>query len=400
VSPQGVRSSAASRVLLTALLLTPGVHSAACAIQGRQQLPDSLAQAQSLYIQDELTEALPIFQAVAAKEPSNADAHAWLAETARRLGKSDQAAEAARAALRLAPCHAFAHNVLGDLYRPQWSHWGKVNADSAWTHLMRAAECDTTDGNPWTGIWGEAMRRGDTLLEVRALRRMVETKFLAPSVLAYGRWFLEGLPENALLVTGGDMDTWGVLAVQTVERFRTDVAIVNTWLLNIDWYPDLISKRYGLPLPSPAQPVGEASNGISSSWREKSLGGTLRRELAATVPQPAGPGRFAFAGSYWLLTARDSFADSMVIRRAFETVRGADFALPVVSPSDRSPLRRRSWIGYEMVVATAFHYAAILRAAGRKLEAARIEAWTQDFGRRAGLSSHTVEQLRQFALNG
>ncbi len=130
-----------------------------------------------------------------------------------------------------------------------------MNADSAWTHLMRAAECDTTDGNPWTGIWGEAMRRGDTVLEVRALRRMVESKFLAPSVLAYGRWFLQGL-------------------------------------------------------------------------------------------------------------------------------------------------RRRSWIGYEMVVATAFHYAAILRAAGRRPEAARIEAWTRDFGRRAGLSSHTIAQLRQFALNG
>jgi len=99
VSPQEGGSGAASLALLTALLLTPGVHSAACAIQGRQQLPDSLAQARSLYIQDELTEALPIFQAVAAKEPSNADAHAWLnrARQFRRLnGHSTRVRERAR----------------------------------------------------------------------------------------------------------------------------------------------------------------------------------------------------------------------------------------------------------------------------------------------------------------
>src|SRR6266702_3470865 len=188
MSSQAGRSSAASVVLLAAVLLTPGVVSVAWAIQVPQQPPNSLAHARALYLQNKLAEALPILQAVAAKEPNNADAHAWLAETARRLHEFDRAVEAARTALRLAPCHAFAHNVLGDLYRPQWSDWGKVNADSAWTHLLRAAECDSTDGNPWTGIWGEAMRRGDSVLEVRALRRMVESKFLAPSVLAYGRW--------------------------------------------------------------------------------------------------------------------------------------------------------------------------------------------------------------------
>src|SRR5713101_588579 len=200
-----------------------------------------------------------------------------LAETARRLHEFDRAAEAARAALRLAPCHAFAHNVLGDLYRPQWSEWAKVNADSAWTHLLRAAECDATDGNPWTGIWGEAMRRGDSVLEARALRRMVETNFLAPSVLAYGRWLLRGLPENPVLLTAGDVDTWGVLAVQTVERLRTDVAVVNTSLLNLDWYAKLMSERHRLSLAAPAQAVSGVSDTIISDLRAKSLAGILQR---------------------------------------------------------------------------------------------------------------------------
>ncbi len=391
------RRSAAGAVVIAAVLLTSGAHSAARAIQVGQQPSDSLAQARALYMQNKLAEALPMFQALAVRDQNNADAYAWLAETARRLGDFNRAVEAARTAVRLAPCHAFAHNVLGDLYRPQWSHWEKVNGDSAWTHLRQAAECDTSDGNPWTGIWGEAMRREDASMEARALRRMVEIKFLAPSALAYARWFLRGLPEHAVLLTAGDVDTWGVLAVQTVERFRTDVAIVNAPLLNLDWYPRLISKRYGLPLPTPSLAAGEASDKIISYWRETSLDGTLPRRLAATAPQSSRPGRFAFAGSSWLLTARDSFADSITIRRAFESVHDAEFALPVVSPSDRSPLRRRKWIGYEIVVATAFHYADILERQRRKPEGTRTEAWARDFGRRAGLSSESIEQLHQFA---
>lgn len=383
--------------LFAALLLTSGVHSAARALQVPRQPSASLAQARALYMQNKLAEALPIFQAVAAREPNNADAYAWLAETARRLREFEQSAAAARTALRMDPCHAFAHNVLGDLYRPQWSDWGKVNADSAWTHLLRAAECDSTDGNPWTGIWGEAMRRGDSVMEARALRRMVETNFLAPSVLAYGRWFLRGLPENAVLLTAGDVDTWGVLAVQTVERFRTDVAVVNTSLLNLDWYPKLMSERHRLPLTAPARATGGVSDTIVADLRAKSLAGILRRPLAATIPPSSGPGRFAFAGSYWFLVERDGISDTTVIRRAFDGVRGAELALPVVSPRDRSPVRRRSWIP-ETVVVAAFHYADILRGVGRESDATRMKAWARVFGQEAGLSSDSLEQLRQFAL--
>lgn len=384
-------------VMLAIGSLVSEAYAAAGSFRVRQQPADSLAQARALYLQNKVAEALPVFQAVATNEPNNAEAHAWLAEAARRLGQFDRAEEAARIAVRLVPCHAFAHNVLGDLYRPQVSQWDKVNADSAWAHLMQAAECDTTDGNPWAAIWGEAERRGDSSMERRAIHRVVETGFITPSILAYSHWLLEGLPKDAVLLTAGDLDTWGVLAVQTVERFRTDVAVVNTWLLNRDWYPPLINKREGLPLPTLPPSGGDASEGIRSFWRAKSLDGTLRRPIAATAPQPDGPGQFAFAGSCWRLTAHDSFADSSVIRRAFEGLQSADLALPAVSATDRSPVRRTKWIGYEVPVATAFRYASILDQQGQKAAATRTEAWALDFGRRSGLSAGTVEMLRRFA---
>lgn len=391
-------NTTAPTLLALAIAFPLPTDAAAWTFHVRQQPADSLARARAVYMENKVAEALPLFQAVASKEPNNAEAHAWLAEAARRLGQFDRAEESARIALRLVPCHAFAHNVLGDLYRPQVSQWHKVNADSAWKHLMRAAECDTTDGNPWASIWGEAERRADSLMERRAVRRLVETGFLTPSVLAYSRWVLEGLPNDALLFTAGDLDTWGVLAVQTVERLRTDVAVVNTWQLNLDWYPPLVRKRDGLPLPTLPPSAGDASEAIRSFWRAKSLDGTLGRPIAATAPQPTGPGQFAFAGSSWRLTARDYFADSSVIRRAFESLHDADLALPAVSANDRSPVRRTKWIGYEVAVATAFRYASILDQQGHKAEATRTEAWARDFGRRSGLSAESVAILRRFAL--
>ena len=73
-------------VMLAIGSLVSETHAAAGSFQVRQQAADSLAQARALYLQNKVGEALPIFQAVATNEPKNAEAHAWLAEAARRLG--------------------------------------------------------------------------------------------------------------------------------------------------------------------------------------------------------------------------------------------------------------------------------------------------------------------------
>lgn len=60
----------------------------------------------------------------------------------------------------------------------------------------------------------------------------------------YIHTMLQSCPKYALLFTGGDMDTYYPIYIQFVERFRTDVSILNLYLLKEPWFLKMITESH------------------------------------------------------------------------------------------------------------------------------------------------------------
>lgn len=375
-----------------------------------------------LYRENQLEKALPFLREAVRQEPLNADAHAWLAETLRRLRQHDEAVEEATQALVIDPCHSFAHTILGDARNPMYSSWKGVDAETNWEHLLKAIDCNPNDGGAWTSIWSQAIMRGDREMERKAARALIERGFLTDAVLAYNRWMLRNLPKDAILLTNGDMDTYPAVALQEVEGFRKDVGVVNLALLNTPWYARMVRSRYEVPLPFDDDDLDTAApfrdeNGkivtiskqIVRGWFDMQREGKLGRPLAVAVTvsdtefTPDSEDRLQMAGPYALCHAEPPTApqDTTVMRLSIAEIDPKDFEGPFVSETDRSPVRRA---GSDRLVtnitAVALRYGHALLDAGRASEAYELAQWAAAFEARTNIglvSGETIKDLKETA---
>jgi tetratricopeptide (TPR) repeat protein len=344
-----------------------------------------------VFLENDLDAAEPMLAGVVEREPGNADARAWYAECLRRQGEPDKAYQEAAAAVSLDPDHAFAHTVLGDLFSPRLSSWGRVDADSAWYHLLLAVEADHADGNAWSSLWIHSMMRDNADLEHEAAVALLESGFLTPAALAYNRWQLENLPPNAILLTNGDMDTYPAVALQEAEGLREDVAIINLSLLNLPWYVRNRAGKYDLPLPLSDDEldgfehrrnidgdiVGRGDR-IVAGWLEMQRLRDLDRPLCAAVTVSCfdftrdAVGRMIYCGSYYeyMPRALRCEADIDEIEHNLSAVRPEDFEGPFASTIDRSPVRRSQTDRIaQNVTAAMLRYVDLLVREGRLDEA-------------------------------
>ena len=325
-----------------------------------QQANDSLTQGIGLYNQNELEKALPYFKTAAEETGAGSEAFAYLAETYRRIGMREEALETAEKSLEIDPCNSFAHVTLSYLYNPMYGDWEWADREKAWSHIQKGIECNPDDGNIWLAAWTEAIYRKDREIESKSLKMLVDTGFLTPAILAFNRWMLQHLPQDAILLTNGDMDTYPAVALQETEGFRNDVTVMNYSLLNTRWYQQHIQSRYNVKFPLSDEELDNLKATKDKSDRVKTVASRIMSELikAKSENKFGRPiaisitvGDFSFAEGFedhfnlmgafnlWSDKKAESNYDIDAVKTSLESLNINDFAGPFISAEDKSPVR-------------------------------------------------------------
>ncbi|MGQ9604043.1 MAG: tetratricopeptide repeat protein [bacterium] len=307
-----------------------------------------------LYLSGEYEDATKILEASTKLMADDPDVYAWYAECMIATGQYEKAEKAAHTALRINPEHGFSHTVLGRLFDPMSSSWEKADGESAWFYLCEAIKFDPGDGNAWMALIPYAQRRNDAEVEIRADTMLIVTGFLTNAILNYSRWVLKHLPPNAILITGGDLDTYSCLALQAREGIRNDVGIIDLRLLGWDWYVNRIAEGYSLIAFSSqiqtSDSEDEMSGSAGSNWRIVSGiismidAGFLKRPLCLsrligdTIPSEISQ-KLISKGAYYQLRDDKQLSNQDVMEKAIPIAEIELFAGSFVSDSDRSPKR-------------------------------------------------------------
>lgn len=390
-----------------AMLALLALALAGCAKSG-PKLDDAL----TVWREGNVDSARAVLERVVKDDPGNVDARVWLADAMRRRGDMAGAVESLRRVLAEHPDHGFAHLVLAFTVDPVMTAWEQTNSDTAQAHYERAANANPPEPDGWLHTWKFASMRGDTAGVHGAMRRVVELGFLTPAARAWGRAMLSHLPANAVLFTNGDMDTYPALAAQAAEGFRTDVAVVNLSMLNVNSYARAVSAQYALPLPpvmdeADVDRTMNLGGTIAKHWKMLASKGQLPRPLfaASTVMNPEladfDDGDAVLAGTVMRVGGgpRTQAEDEEAMAAWVRELDPKAFAGPFVAASDRSPIRQAFSNSIGLNVANSvFRYAGWAAMQGDTAEArlalGKLEGLSQSLVLGDSLVS-TLKEIRE-----
>lgn len=364
--------------------------------------PNNLLDSSSIiYYENDLPEAYYKLALVIKSDSNNVEALNYYAEVCRRLEYFNESDLITKMVLEKSSCNSFALTTLGDLYLPQYSNWEKANYDTSWKYYLQAIRCNEAEGQAWLSIWNVSIYRDDLEMERKALEHIYQLKFFTDPVLSYNRWMLKSLPQNAILITNGDMDTYPALALQISENLRPDIVVVNYSMLNMYSYADFISKRNNIVLPFTLEEsksikprysddsthINYIAYDILEYWKDLSKNKELGRPLsfASTLSTWIIPSenKLKLLGPTYLYepSLTDNGWDEGILDSAMFYILGDNFKGKIVSGLDRSPIRRNSSNDFikELIISPYTFYAVELYRQGNKIKAQKVIDWALNF---------------------
>jgi hypothetical protein len=348
-----------------------------------------------LYYQNKLEEALPEFKKSVSATRNDPRVYAWLAETYRRLGLK----KTALSALKIDSCNSHAHTVIADTCHGIPGAQ-RSDSDTTWIHINKAIACDSGNGNAWMFLCGEAMLRGKYDVMQRSARKLKESGFLTESILAYGHWMISTLPDSAILITNGDMDTFPLLALQTADGFRTDVTVVEKQWLGLKPYLIYLRDYNSVPLPFRETRIDSLyksmefphnmlalADSIFTNWLLWKTSGTFSRPIAIAITVSEDfyskvNDHLRYSGAYllWQSDIVNDVTDTLALRKSLSGIQIGNFAGKWVSKWDYSPIR--TMYTKELarnITLTALAYAESLIKTQKYTPAEEILNWTERF---------------------
>jgi len=175
-------------------------------------------------------QAIEYLEDAISNDPQNAEAHYYLGQAYRLMVFKDgsmlnkvttplalKSSEQFRKATEITP--KYTGKKFGvDPYSKIQSLWGAV----AMTFLY--------NNNPDSARW--AFKYGQS-----------EGGFY-PAMMEYNKNIMASCEKNAMLFTNGDNDTFPMWFLQLVEKYRTDITVINLSLLNVSWYIKQLKNSY------------------------------------------------------------------------------------------------------------------------------------------------------------
>lgn len=143
----------------------------------------------------------------------------------------------------------------------------------------------------------------------------------------FGQNYLSGLPENSIVFTMGDNDTFPLWYAQEVEGFRTDVRVCNLSYLQTDWYVDQMRRD---AYDSPALPItweSDRYNGMKG-YAAYAFSSKDFNNLIDNQKQKDGAQSWMGATDYSQYYDTNIFKESMSLDEAMEILKTKDNFTP------------------------------------------------------------------------